>query len=68
MDAFSRAALRAFIQAVRKATELLNQAGLPVRCEAVGVAEEASKREALDSVADRVVGSINEGLASYFRG
>jgi hypothetical protein len=55
------------IQATRRAVELLSQKGMPVTCEAVGVAEEATKRQALEAVADRVVGDINEGLARYLR-
>ncbi|MBN1429467.1 MAG: hypothetical protein JXB07_13925 [Anaerolineae bacterium] len=54
------------IQATRKAVDLLSKAGLPVTCEAVGVAKEATKRQALETVADRVVDDVNEGLASYF--
>ncbi|MBN1312413.1 MAG: hypothetical protein JXB30_13425 [Anaerolineae bacterium] len=55
------------IQATQRAVELLSRAGAPVTCEAVGVAEEATKCQALETVADRVVGDINEGLASYFQ-
>lgn len=58
---------RGGIQATQRAVELLSRAGLPVTCEAVGVAEEATKRQALDEVADRIVSNVNQGLAPYLR-
>lgn len=56
------------IQATRRAVELLSQAGMPVSCVAVGVAEETTKRQALAEVADRVVDNVNDGLAPHFHG
>lgn len=53
------------VKAVRRAVALLQDAGLHVTAEAVGVAPEPSKREALAQVCDRVVYDINEGLAPY---
>jgi hypothetical protein len=56
---------RGGIQAVRSAVELLRRAGLDVSCEAVGIAYEPSKREALYPVAGRVVDDVNEALEIY---
>jgi hypothetical protein len=44
---------------------LLRRAGLDVSCEAVGIAYEPSKREALYPVAGRVVDDVNEALEIY---
>ncbi len=56
---------RGGIQGVRSAVELLRRAGLDVACEAVGIAYEPSKREALYPVAGRVVDDVNEALEAY---
>jgi hypothetical protein len=50
------------IASVRAAVELLRGAGLDVTLEAVGVAPEPVKQEALAKVASRVVNDVNEGL------
>ncbi|NDJ52153.1 MAG: hypothetical protein GYB68_03595 [Chloroflexi bacterium] len=56
------------IRGVREAAQRLRALGLNVTDEAVGVAPEASKRDALNPVADRVVDSINDGLMDILDG
>jgi hypothetical protein len=53
------------IQAGRRAVEMLNAAGIEAGFEAVGVAPEESKREALSKAADRVARDVNEALEPY---
>ena len=50
---------------VQQAVDMLRGHGLNVTFEAVGVANEASKREALSRVADRVESSVDEALEPY---
>lgn len=50
---------------VRQAVEMLRAHGLDVTFEAVGVATEESKREALARVADRVESTLDEALEPY---
>lgn len=50
------------IRAAGRGVELLREAGLDVTLEAVGVAKEPIKREALAPVAARVVEDVNAGL------
>lgn len=49
----------------RRAVERLLQAGIDIRLEEIGVAQEPSKREALAPTAHRLVSDINEALAPY---
>ena len=56
------------IRATERAAELLRQAGLDVTFEAVGIAPEASKREALAAVAGHVVDDVNQALEPYLAG
>jgi hypothetical protein len=53
------------IYATRRAVETLQNAGLDVVVEAVGVSPHEAKREALRAVADRVVDDVNEALRLY---
>ena len=53
------------IHAVRRAVDLLEEAGLDVTLEIVGVAPEESKRASLRRVADRVVSDVNQALEPY---
>lgn len=53
------------ILATRRAVDLLASHGLPVEMEAVGVATEAAKREALRPQVTRLAGDVNEALAGY---
>jgi hypothetical protein len=55
------------LQAGRKAVEMLCAAGLNIRLEAIGVAQEPSKQDALASVADHVATDINAALEPYLR-
>jgi hypothetical protein len=50
------------IRAVRHAVSLMQQAGLDVTFEGVGVSPQPDKRAALSEVADQVVDNINDGL------
>jgi len=53
------------IQGVRKAVDALRKKGVDVTCQAVGVASEPAKRDALARVADRVAANLDEALAPY---
>jgi hypothetical protein len=53
------------IRGGRRAAEMLRAAGCDLALEAVGVAEEPVKREALTPLADRVVGTVEEAVAPY---
>jgi phosphoglycolate phosphatase-like HAD superfamily hydrolase len=53
------------IRAVQKAVTMLREAGIQIDVEAVGVAVEPSKREALEPVADRIIEEINLALSPF---
>lgn len=53
------------ILAARRAVDLLAAHGLPVTVEAVGIATEAAKREALGPHVTRLADDINEALGAY---
>mgnify|MGYP001382573946 CR=1 FL=1 len=53
------------IRGIQQAARMLNRAGFNLMVEAVGIAPETSKRQALISVADRVIDDINAALATY---
>jgi hypothetical protein len=44
---------------------MLREAGIQIDVEAVGVAVEPSKREALEPVADRIIEEINLALSPF---
>jgi hypothetical protein len=53
------------IEAVRRAVEMLQAAGLSTSCEATGIASEPPKQAALSGVADIVAQDINHALSRY---
>jgi hypothetical protein len=53
------------IRSTRGAVEKLQQAGVDVCSEAVGVSPHPAKQETLNKIADRVVNDINEALIAY---
>jgi hypothetical protein len=55
------------IRATQQAVEALNRAGLRVSGEGIGIAAEASKKEALFEIASQVVESINEAVEPFLQ-
>lgn len=53
------------IHAVQDAAALLNSVGMDVTFEAVGIAPEGIKRDALDGVTGRIAADVNAGLAGF---
>jgi hypothetical protein len=52
------------IRSARAAVNLLRKAGIPIEMEAVGIADQAVKRNALSGLADRLFGDVNQALTS----
>jgi len=53
------------IEAVRDAVDVLRSQGMVITFDAVGVAKEPTKRQALEALSTRVVDNVNEGIEVY---